>query len=126
MTNKKIADSTTDAAVMAALGERLAQLRVSQSMTQAELAVEAGVAKRTVERVEAGESVQLLTVIRLFRVLGLMEHLDQLVPEQKPSPMTLLKDKMRNKPQQRVRSGKSNRRNMKPEAAGEWAWGDGA
>ena len=126
MTNKKIADSTTDAAVMAALGERLAQLRVSQSMTQAELAVEAGVAKRTVGRVEAGESVQLLTVIRLFRVLGLMEHLDQLVPEQKPSPMTLLKDKMRNKPQQRVRSGKSNRRNMKPEAAGEWAWGDGA
>jgi len=109
---------------MAALGERLAQLRVSRGLTQAELAAAAGVAKRTVERVESGESIQLLTMIRLSRVLGLMEHIDQLVPDQKPSPMALLKDKTRSKSPQRVRSRKGDNRDLKSGAAKEWTWGD--
>lgn len=126
MTNIKIIDALTDGAVMAVLGERLAQLRVSRGLTQAELAAAAGVAKRTVERVESGESIQLLTMIRLSRVLGLMEHVDQLVPDQKPSPMALLKNKTRSKPPQRVRSRKGNKRDLKPGAATEWSWGDDA
>ena len=80
MANIKIADALADEAIMAMLGERLMQSRVSRGKTQAKLAAEAGVAKRTVERVESGESIQLLTLVRLCRVLGLMDGLDQLVP----------------------------------------------
>lgn len=108
---------------MAILGERLAQVRLSQGKTQAQLANEAGVAKRTVERVESGESIQLLTLVRLCRVLGLMDGLDQLVPEQGPSPMALLKDKARTKSPQRVRARKSAPALQHGES-GTWTWGD--
>lgn len=110
---------------MAALGERLSRLRVGRGMTQAQLAIEAGVAKRTVERVESGESIQLLTLVRLCRVLGLMDGLDQLVPEQGPSPMALLKDKARARPPQRVRSRKSAPVSQHGEPS-TWTWGDDA
>lgn len=125
MANYKIIDALSDEAIMAELGERLAQLRVNRGMTQAELAVAAGVAKRTVERVESGESIQLLTLVRLCRVLGLMDGLDQLVPEQGPSPMALLKDKARAKSPQRVRSRKSAPVSKHGEPS-TWTWGDDA
>lgn len=125
MANYKIIDALSDEAIMAELGERLAQLRVSRGLTQAELAAAAGVAKRTVERVESGESIQLLTLVRLCRVLGLMDGLDQLVPEQGPSPMALLKDKARSKPPQRVRSRKSAPVSQHGEPS-TWTWGDDA
>lgn len=111
---------------MATLGERLAHLRVNRAMTQAELADAAGVAKRTVERVESGESIQLLTLVRLCRVLGLMDGLDQLVPEQGPSPMALLKDKARARPPQRVRSRKSAPASPQYGESGTWTWGEDA
>ena len=125
MANIKITDALADEAIMAMLGERLMQSRVSRGKTQAKLAAEAGVAKRTVERVESGESIQLLTLVRLCRVLGLMDGLDQLVPEQGPSPMALLKDKTRARPPQRVRSRKSapESKHGKPST---WTWGDEA
>ena len=126
MSNYKISDALSDEAIMVELGERLAQLRVNRAMTQAELAAAAGVAKRTVERVESGESIQLLTLVRLCRVLGLMAGLDQLVPEQGPSPMALLKDKARSKPPQRVRSRKSAPASPQHGESGTWTWGDDA
>ena len=43
----------SDAAVLLELGHRLSRRRVELELTQADLAREAGVAKRTVERVEA-------------------------------------------------------------------------
>lgn len=125
MANYKIINALSDEAIMAELGERLARLRLSLGKTQAQLAIEAGVAKRTVERVESGESIQLLTLVRLCRVLGLMDGLDQLVPEQGPSPMALLKDKARAKPPQRVRSRKSAPVSKHGEPS-TWTWGDDA
>jgi transcriptional regulator with XRE-family HTH domain len=119
-----ITDLLSDKTILATLGERVSQLRVERSMTQAELANEAGVAKRTVERVESGESIQLLTLIRLVRVLGLMAQMDQLIPEQKPSPMALLKTKSRYQPPQRVR-GRKKAPTLKTGEATEWKWGDG-
>jgi transcriptional regulator with XRE-family HTH domain len=119
----KISGLLTDDAILSALGERLAQLRITRGMTQAELADAAGVAKRTVERVESGESIQLLTLVRLCRVLGLIDGLDQLVPEQTPSPMALLKDKTHKKSPQRARSRKSAPV-LKPGETTTWTWGE--
>jgi transcriptional regulator with XRE-family HTH domain len=80
----------TDDTILAALAQRLARRRLDRGLTQAELAVQAGVSKRTVERMEAGASAQLVSLIRVLRTLGLVERLDVLVPEAAPSPMELL------------------------------------
>ena len=80
----------TDQNILSALGGRLARQRLSRNLTQATLAREAGVSKRTVERMEAGESVQLNNALRVLRVLELLGGLDRLVPEVPASPMAAL------------------------------------
>ena len=50
----KILKQTTDEAVLSELGGRLARVRLARNFTQAGLARQAGVSKRTVERLESG------------------------------------------------------------------------
>jgi putative transcriptional regulator len=50
----KINAHLTDEAVLRELGERLSAARVSRNLTQAHVAEEAGISKRTLERLEAG------------------------------------------------------------------------
>ena len=107
----------TDDAVLAEIGKRIARYRIDSRMTQAELAEQAGVSKRTVERIEAGASVQFSTFIRILRVLDLLQGLDRMIPEPVPRPLGLLKQK--GKVRQRVSSRKP------PEKAPKkWTWGD--
>ncbi len=76
---------------MAEIGRRLARRRVNMEITPAAMAERAGVSKRTVERIEAGESTQMATIVRILRVLGLLDNLDRMIPEPGPSPIALLK-----------------------------------
>ena len=87
-------------------------------MTQAEVAEQAGLAKRTVERIENGASVQLLSIIRVLRVLGLLSKLDYTFPEIVDRPMELLK--RQGKPRQRA----SSRRNGEEDEP--WTWDNDA
>ena len=99
----KMSSPLTNEALLQELGERLAGTRLARNLTQAALAEQAGVAKRTVERLESGEAAtQLSGFVRVCRALGLLERLDALIPEQTVSPMTLLKMQGR-KRQQAVR-----------------------
>lgn len=91
--------------------------RVGRNQTQAALAREAGVSKRTVERVEAGESAQLSSLVRLLRALGLLANLDALVPPPLPSPM----EQLRRHGQERQRASK---RGASEPAPATWSWGD--
>lgn len=122
MANMKINNELADEIILVELSERLAQRRIAQSLSQAALAVEAGVAKRTVERIEAGESVQLVTLIRLCRALDLMNGLDQWLPEAGRSPMALLKEKQAGKGRQRVRSHRTAP--VMKSGGRSWTWGD--
>ena len=106
-----------DQAVLIDIGQRLSQRRVELDLTQAELAKEAGVSKRTVERVEAGASTQTATLIRILRVLQLLTNLDAMLPEVGPRPMDLLK--LRGKTRQRASSKK-----RREQASQDWSWGD--
>ncbi len=107
----------SDNAVLEELGYRLSRHRVELGLTQAKLAKEAGISKRTLERIEAGESTQTSSLIRAMRVLGLLETLDLFAPDAGPRPMDLLK--LRGKERQRASSKK-----QEETASEEWSWGD--
>ncbi|WP_227485270.1 MULTISPECIES: helix-turn-helix domain-containing protein [unclassified Acidithiobacillus] len=57
----KITGLHADVAVLAELGARIAGRRVELQLTQAAVAEQAGVAKRTLERMEAGQILRLQT-----------------------------------------------------------------
>jgi transcriptional regulator with XRE-family HTH domain len=90
-----ITPELTDAAVLREIGERLERRRIDAGLTQARLAEEAGVSKRTVERMMAGRSVDFVLLLRVLRVLKLIDALDQLIPDQPQSPLLLLKSRGR-------------------------------
>ncbi len=115
----KIAAQAGDDTLLAEFGRRLAQARLNQSLTQEALAVRAGVSKRTVERLEAGNGgTQLSAFIRVCRALSLLERLDLLVPEPVPSPIAQLK--LRGKRRQRA----SSPRTAPNPPAEPWHWGE--
>jgi len=111
----RISGLLTDDAVLAELGARIASRRIELQLTQAAVAEQAGIAKRTLERMEAGLTSQLATLVRVLRVLDAASGLDSLIPEFGPRPMDLLKRK--SKVQQRA----SGRRAAKPTAK-SWSW----
>ena len=114
----KITKQATDAAVLGELGERLAGVRLDRNLTQAQLAEQAGVSKRTVERLESGSvATQLSSLIRVCRVLDIVDRLDLIVPEPVPSPLEQLK--LQGRKRQRASAGKNTKASSK-----KWQWGD--
>ena len=99
------------------LGERAQQYRVGMNLTQAELAKHAGVSQRTIERLEAGSSVQLDKLVRILRALRLSDNLDQLIPEASIRPIQLAGSKAE------VRHRSYKRRTPAPKGPG-WVWAD--
>lgn len=112
----KIEGLLTDESILAELGRRLAQRRLELQLTQEMLAEQAGVSKRTVERIEAGATAQMSTVIRILRVLVLLDRLETLAPEAGLRPMDLVR--LKGKARKRA-SGKRKSTDEKP-----WQWGD--
>ena len=92
----------SDTAILKKLGARLKAYRISRGVKQQELAMESGVGVSTIAKIESGKSVTFSLLISVIRTLGLLENIDLLVPEQKPSPMELLK--MQGKQVKRVRT----------------------
>ncbi|MFC1719771.1 helix-turn-helix domain-containing protein [Pseudomonadota bacterium] len=115
----KISNLLTDEAVLAEIGSRIAARRVDLQLTQAAVAEQAGLAKRTLERMEAGHSSQLSSMVRVLRVLDALPGLDSLVPEIGPRPMDLLKRK--GKVRQRASGRRAAQSTGKP-----WSWDDEA
>lgn len=122
----KMTNHSTDELILSELGARLAQARLERNLTQAQLATQAGISKRTLERMEAGGSaMQLSAFIRACRVLGLLDHFELLLPESAPSPIAQLK-----------LGGRKRRRasgttlppagQVSAPAQSPWTWGDKA
>jgi transcriptional regulator with XRE-family HTH domain len=98
------------------LGARLAALRLSRDLPQASLAQAAGVATRSVKRLEAGESVSLDTFVRILTALDLADHLSALLPD--PTVRPAERVRLAGRERQRAR-GKT----AAPDAT-TWAWGE--
>lgn len=117
----KVDRQATDEVFLGRLGERLARLRLARNLTQAQLAEQAGLGVRTVQRLELGASAtQLSGFLRVCRVLGLVDRLDSLVPELTPSPMAKL---MLQGKERRRASGRKTAATAQV-ASTKWTWGD--
>ena len=114
----KIQSNITSEALLKLIGERLARLRLSKNLTQKKLAEQAGLGLRTVQRLELGlAATQLSGFVRVCQVLGLVERLDVLIPEEQASPIAQLKLQSRKRQRSRSRKTASG-------ATKKWTWGE--
>jgi putative transcriptional regulator len=96
------------------LGRRIEALRLGRNIQQSALAREAGVSRRTITRLESGQSVSLDTLLRVMRALGLSSRLATLLPEPSVQPI----ERVRLKRKQRKRAS------ARKQPAGAWTWAD--
>lgn len=112
----------SDDAILKELGERLVRHRLNRNQTQAAVAREAGVARRTVSKVENGHVVDTRNLVRIMRALDLLDGLDALIAQPRISPVALAEARGR------VRERASGRRApaaREDEADKEpWTWPD--
>jgi putative transcriptional regulator len=95
------------------IGERLKQARLNRDLTQSEVAVLAGVARKTVLNAEKGK-VQLEILIAIMMALDLTDQIDLFLPKQEISPLQLAK--LQGKKRQRA----SGQRRDADEETPEW------
>jgi transcriptional regulator with XRE-family HTH domain len=121
----KIESTLTDQALLQLIGERLAQLRLAKNLTQQQLAEQASLGVRTVQRLELGEAAtQLSGFVRVCRVLGIVERLDALLPEQPASPMAQLAQLAQHKRAGHTRKRASGRKPAARAPQKKWTWAD--
>jgi transcriptional regulator with XRE-family HTH domain len=108
----------TDAVVLEEIGARLKRKRVDAGLTQAQLAAQAGIAKRTVERLESGNGTDSRALVRVLRALKLVENLEGMLPDTPQSPVALLKTRGRERT--RVRA---TRAEESAQGGTSWKWG---
>lgn len=113
-----MAANISDESLLRLIGERLARLRLAKNLTQGQLAEQAGISVRTLQRLEQGEAAtQLSGFVRVCRVLGLVERFDVLIPELPASPIEQLRLQGR---QRRRATG----RKTVTQRQTKWTWGE--
>lgn len=95
------------------LGQKIKTYRIMNEMSQQELEDKSGVSKRSISRLEQGESVQVDNLFKIIIALGLGDNIELLVPDQTRRPSYYLK-KTENRPK-RVR---------KKTEKSDFKWGD--
>lgn len=75
------------------LGQKIKTYRVMKEMSQQDLEDKTGVSKRSISRLEQGESVQVDNLFKILLALGLGDNIDLLVPDQTRRPSYYLENK---------------------------------
>lgn len=95
------------------LGQKVKTYRIMNEMSQQDLEDKSGVSKRSISRLEQGESVQVDNLFKIMIALGLGDNIELLVPDQTKRPSYYLKQ-AENKPKRvRKKTGKN-----------DFKWGD--
>ena len=85
------------------IGVRMAAIRLSRNLSQAELAARAGISKRSLERLECGTgNPQLSVFVSVCVALGLTDGFESLLPEVALSPEDVFRGRVLRK---RTRGG---------------------
>ena len=109
-------DNMSPAAIAEELGNRLKQVRLNADLTQAEVALRAGLNRRTVLYAEKGK-VQLENFVAMLASLDMADQLNMFLPVQEISPIQLAKLKG----QERQRASKSkNKKTRTKEDKPSW------
>ena len=95
------------------LGQKIKTYRIMKEMSQQDLEDKTGVSRRSISRLEQGESVQVDNLFKILLALELGENIELLVPDQMKRPSFYL-EKGDDKPK-RVR---------KRTEKGKFKWGD--
>jgi transcriptional regulator with XRE-family HTH domain len=117
-----ITDDLSDSAVLREIGERLSRRRIDAGFTQSRLAEEAGISKRSVERIEAGHSIDFVMLLRVLRVLKLLDGLDRSLPDLPQSPLLLLKSRGRARKRALHTRGRTPDSHTSPTPPESWKW----
>lgn len=78
--------SLTDTLIQQRIGDKIRALRLRQNITQVNLASDAQVSLSSVKKIERGQIGSFDSLIRVLRVLGKLDVLQQLVEEEEMSP----------------------------------------
>lgn len=81
----------SDPAILEKMAKRFRDLRLKKNIQQKELSAYSGVAIGTIRRFENGQTVSIENLIRIMRGLGILENLEQLIPEEPISPILMKK-----------------------------------
>ncbi|MFK8021437.1 MAG: helix-turn-helix domain-containing protein [Pseudomonadales bacterium] len=100
------------------LGDHITRLRIAKNLKQSELAFEAGISERTLQRMEAGEAVKSDGLLKVIAYLGKLEELLGVIdtPDLSPYELASRPGKESKQSRQRVRSSK----NSKPSSNIQW------
>jgi len=93
-------------AILQELGMRIQRSRLTANISQLALARRAGVARKVIQNIESSRSCTLAGLLRILRVLGLLDNLDAFLPEPGPSPIQLARLKGRERQRASVRRRK--------------------
>lgn len=107
----------TSAQIESALCERIKEIRLAKNISQAQLAKDSGVTRKTIERLESGEGVSLDTFLRVLIALGVQKGLQNLLPDMSVRPV----DRVRMQGKERKRSFPIRQHKHKNK---KWSWGD--
>jgi transcriptional regulator with XRE-family HTH domain len=108
----------TDAALLQDIGKKVRQFRLAKNMTQKDLAKFSGVSLSSVASLERGDSVSLMTFVRLVRAVDGL-HLFQPFFE-KPEISPIAYAKILDAQQKRKRASKSTDTSTQTQTESEW------
>lgn len=117
----RISDMQDDYEILKELGERIKAHRIALNMTQKQLADKSRVSMSTVIRIEDGDDPKLSNVVKLLRILNLIENLNAVIPEGRADYKILYEKKNARK---RVRGKRSLNPTWKPSIGfkASWSW----
>ena len=81
----------TTPSILKEMGARLKEYRLRKGLMQSELAESASVGVGTIAKMERGGAVSVQILLSVLRSLGMLENIEQLLPEPPVSPLLLRK-----------------------------------
>ena len=81
--------TSTTGEILQEIGRRVRAFRLQQNKTHADLAREAGIGRATLVRAEAGQNSSLETLVKILRVLGRLDALNDFLQPPLISPLQL-------------------------------------
>jgi transcriptional regulator with XRE-family HTH domain len=91
--------SLSDSSIVTEICNGIKQMRLSENISQEELAKRSGLNRVTISRMESGRVVSLLTLVQVLRALDKLEILNIFIKEPEISPLKLfdIQEKYRKK-----------------------------